>query len=773
MSILGNEVRRVEDPRMLTGHATYVGDVDLPGAAHVTFVRSTMAHARITGIDTAEAAAAPGVLAVVTHADLDGVSPVPNPMMPETMGRPLLADGVVRFVGEPIVAIVAESTYAGADAAELVVVDYDPLEAVVDMVEAITSDVVLFAEHGSNVFFADPDAELTGFDHCEVVATETVSNTRIAACPIEPRVSSAYWDDDGRLVQYLSCQSANVARGTYAAAYGLDPSQVRVIVPDVGGSFGTKSGPFPEDLILGFLAKLVGRPMRWAETRSEGQQAMGHGRGQVQTVTIGGTADGRVTNYQLDIVQDAGAYPAIGSLLPMFTKFMATGNYKIDTVECSSRTVVTNTPSTVAFRGAGRPEATNAIERAMDLFAAEAGLDPAEVRRKNFFQPDDFPITINPMIRYDTGDYEKALDQLLEASDYAALRADQAARRESGDRVQVGLGLGVYVEITAPIGNRAEFAAVRMEPDGRVIARTGSTPYGQGHQTTWAMIVADSLGVPMDRVEVVHGDTDVIPSGETTGGSRSVQLAGSAMVDASEKLIELAKASAADLLEAAVEDITFEVAGGAGEVAGTGAFSVAGTPAVSVGWEEVAAAGPSADATSDDAEPAGEVLLEGVADFVQSDATFPFGAHLAVVEVDLDTGMVELKRLIAVDDAGVIINPLLAEGQRHGGLAQGAAAALFEECLYDSDGNPMTSNFADYAIVSAAELPSFELVTSETPTSLNPLGAKGIGEAGTIGSTPAVQNAVIDAVSHLGVRHIDIPTTPEKVWRIVRDAESS
>jgi len=769
MSILGNEVRRVEDPRMLTGEATYVGDVALPNAVHVTFVRSTMAHARIVDVDVAEAKTAPGVLAVTTFADLQGVVLPPNPMLPDTMARTLLANDVVRFVGEPIVAIVAETAYLAADAAEMVIVDYEPLPAVVDMTEALSSEVVLFAEHGSNVLYDAPLAEPTGFDGCDVVVTETVQNARIAACPIEARVSSAYWDDDGRLVQYLACQGAHPARTTYAAAYGIEPEQVQVLVPDVGGSFGTKSGPFPEDLLLGFLAREVGRPVRWAETRSEGQQAMGHGRGQVQTVTMGGTKDGRITNYQLDIIQDSGAYPAIGCLLPIFTKMMATGVYAIDTVECSSRSVVTNTAPTVAFRGAGRPEATAAIERAVDLFAAELGMDPAEVRRRNLIPADAFPVAITGGITYDSGDYEGALDQLLEAADYKGLRAEQATRRERGDHLLLGLGLSVYVEITAPIGNRAEYAAVRMEADGRVIARTGSTPYGQGHQTTWAMIVADRLGVPFESVEVVHGDTDVVPEGQGTGGSRSVQLAGSAMADASEKLIELARGKAADVLEAAVDDIVFEISE---EV---GSFAVVGSPAVSVGWSEVAAAeasaidGDDSGASVSDADAAGgEVLLEGVADFVQSDATFPFGAHLAVVELDTDTGKAELSRLIAVDDAGVIINPLLAEGQRHGGLAQGAAQALYEESVYDAEGNPLTSNFADYTIISAAEMPSFELLSSETPTPLNPLGAKGIGEAGSIGSTPAVQNAVIDAVAHLGVRHIDMPTTPEKVWRTIQ-----
>lgn len=787
---------------MLTGAASYVADIDLANAAHVTYVRSTMAHARVVDIDVSGALTSEGVLAVVTAANIGEVVAPQNPMIPGTLQRPLLADGVVRFVGEPIVGIVAETPYLAADAAESVIIDYDPLPAVVDLATAAESDVTLFPEHGSNVLYDSPLPDPSGFADCEVVASEVVANTRIAACPIEPRVSAAYWNDDGRLVQYLACQGAHGARTTYAEAYGLEPDQVRVIVPDVGGSFGTKSGPFPEDILLGELSRRIDRPVCWAETRSEGQQAMGHGRGQIQTVTIGGTKEGRITNYQLDIIQDAGAYPAIGALLPIFTKFMATGCYDIETVECSSYSVVTNTAPTVALRGAGRPEATAAIERAVDLFAAEAGLDPVEVRRINFIANDAFPLELSGAITYDSGDYGGALDQLLEASDYAGLRAEQLQRRNNGDRSALGLGLASYVEITAPIGHRAEYGAVELQADGRFRARTGTTPYGQGHQTTWAMIVADRLGVDLDRIDVIHGDTDAVPQGEGTGGSRSVQLAGSAMVDASDKLIELAKARASDLLEAAVEDIVFD-AGDADGRANTGAFSVAGTPAVSVSWDDVAAAPPSesehrvgqtgneaseandgaeasADGTSDNRSDnhSGErsddvLLLEGISDFVQPNATFPFGAHLAVVEVDLDTGKAELVRLIAVDDAGVIINPALAEGQRHGGLAAGAAQALMEESAYDADGNPITSNFADYAVISAMELPSFELLSRETPTPLNPLGAKGIGEAGTIGATPAVQNAVIDALAPLGIRHIDMPTTPEKVWRAVQAAEAN
>ena len=746
MGLLGNRVQRVEDERMVTGAATYVGDLQLDNAAQVVFVRSTMAHATIAGIDTSEALAAPGVLAVFTAADIHNPTlPLSTPLHPDTMLRSLLATDTVRFAGEPIAAVVAASVYKAIDAAELVVVDYEPLDAVVDPRHAEESATLLFPDHGSNLAIDMAPRSEVSFDDCEVVVSAEILNQRLSACPIEPRVSAAWWDDDGRLVQYLACQGAHPARATYAKMHGLDLDQVRVVVPDVGGGFGSKAGPYPEDILLGQFAKQLDRPVMWAESRTENLLAMGHGRGQVQSITLGGTAEGRLTHYQLRILQDAGAYPSSGAGLPFITGMMAQGVYEIAELSHGARSVVTNTTPVVAYRGAGRPEATAAIERGIDLFAAECGLDPAEVRRTNFIAPEDFPRTFNGMITYDTGEYAKVLDKVLEAGGYTALRAEQQRRRAAGERVVLGLGLACYVEITAPMGDRREYGAAELTPEGNFVIRTGSTPYGQGHVTTWAMLAADEFGVGMDRIAVVHGDTDLVPSGEVTGGSRSVQLAGSAVVDASGKLIDAARSVAAELLEAAVDDVVHD--------ADTGGFSVQGTPAVAVDWTQVAEAATTP--------------VAGVSDFQQSDATYPFGTHLAVVEVDLDTGSVDLQRVIAADDAGTIVNPLIAEGQRHGGIAQGAAQALMEECVYDEFGNPLSSNLADFAAISTMELPSFELVDSETPTPLNPIGAKGIGEAATIGATPAVQNAVIDALAHLGVRHIDMPLTAERVWRAI------
>jgi len=756
MSILGNRVLRREDPALLTGSGTFVDNRDLPGAAHVTFVRSPVAHARITGIDTSETEGMPGVLAVVTAADLDGplattTQAPPSPLLNQEMVRPLLATDTVRFVGEPVVAVVTDEAYQGTDAAEAVLVDYDDLPALVDPAASAAEDLLVFPDVGSNTAMLRATRTEADFSGCEVVVTQVVRNQRVAPCPIEPRVAAAQWTADGRLVQYASSQGVHPVRDELAAVYGLERGQVRVVGGDVGGSFGSKSARAPEEVLLGHLARLVGRPVRWLEPRGVDMVNLGHGRGQLQTITMGGSRDGRITAYKLEILQDAGAYPGMGALLPVMTQMMLTGVYDIDNVECRSHSVITTTTPYTAYRGAGRPEAAAAVERAVDLFAAEIGMDPAEVRRRNVLPPFEVAHTTPTRATYDCGAYGAALELALSSAGYEELRRLQAERRQRGDRVQLGIGLSVYVEITA-IGGGDEHGSVELLEDGSVLARTGSSPYGQGHYTSWSMIVADRLGVPMESITVVHGDTDEIAKGGITGGSRSAQLAGSAMLDASIRLEDKARAVAAELLEAAVDDVTLDRV--------EGAFHVAGTPAVSVSWTDVAT-----KVSSDGGDP-----LVGVSEFAAEGATFPFGAHVAVVDVDTETGKVDLTRLIAVDDAGTILNPLVVEGQVHGGLAQGAAQALLEEFRYDELGNPLTANFGDYAIVSAAELPSFERVPMETPTWMNPLGVKGIGESATIGSTPAVQNAVVDALSHLGVRHIDMPCTPERVWQALQEA---
>ncbi|MGY6502535.1 MAG: xanthine dehydrogenase family protein molybdopterin-binding subunit [Acidimicrobiales bacterium] len=755
MSILGNRVLRTEDPKFLTVGGTYVADVDLPaGRAHVVFVRSTMAHAELGSIDLDEAREAPGVVAIVTADDLDiGDMPPSMGLLNAAMGQPLLAKGRVRYVGEPIVAIVAESVAQGIDAAEQVFIDYEPLPTLVDPAEATTDEIVLFPEAGTNVAM---DLEARGLtadlSECEVVVSQKMLNQRVAPVPIEGRVAAAYWNDEGRLVHYASSQGAHPVKEALSARLEIPQEQIQVISPDVGGGFGAKGRVYPEEVLIAWLARHVQRPVLWAETRSENLVGMGHGRAQIQEVEIGGSRDGTITGYRLRVIQDAGAYPSMGAVLPWMTRTMLTGVYELRNAEFSSTSVVTNTTPTAAYRGAGRPEAAAALERAVDLFAAEIGMDPAEVRYKNFLAPDVFPYTTVAGTNYDSGDYAGALDKVLDAAGYQDLRAEQTARRERGDRVQLGIGLSVYVEITGG-GGGGEYGSVELLADGTVLAKTGSSPYGQGHHTAWAMLVADRLGLSIEDVTVVHGDTDIVPSGSVTGGSRSVQIAGSSIHDAAGRLSDLAREKAADLLEAAVDDIVHDTA--------ERRFHVAGTPARSVTWTEVA------EATAADANP-----LVGISDFSQGGATFPFGAHLAVVEVDTETGQVTLVRMVACDDAGTILNPLLADGQVHGGLAQGAAQALLEEVRYDEDGNPLTASLADYAIVTATELPMFERIQMETPTHLNPLGAKGIGESGTIGATPAVHNAVCDAVRHLGVRHIDMPCTPEKVWQAIRTADA-
>ena len=763
-SILGNRVLRKEDPKFLTTGGVYVDDLlDEPllqGAAHVTYVRSTIAHGRILSIDTSAAAEMPGVIAVYTAEDL-GLTPMPSDYNP-MVARGLLAIGKVRFVGEPVAVIVSETRAEGEDAAEQVIVDYDVLPAVVDMEQALTSSTLLYEETGSNVVF---DTTVLGlpensgpsfFEGCEVVSgPHRVLNQRVAPCPLEVRGSAVAWSD-GRLVQWLSTQAAQGAKATIAKVNGLadDADKVLVIAPDVGGGFGAKISCDPEEALLGVIAKKVGRPLRWRETRSESMMVLGHGRAQVQYLTVGGSRDGKISHYQLHVIQDCGSFVEMGAILaPFMTRPMASAVYAIPNIECRTTSVVTNAAVTTAYRGAGRPEATAAAERAMDLFAAEIGMDPAEVRRVNLIPKFDQPHTTVVGQTYDVGDYETALQKALEAAGYADLRAEQARRRASGDVKQLGIGVSTYVEITGGVGS-GEHARIEVTPDGRAVVFTGTSPHGQGHVTAWSMLAHEQTGIPMDQIDVVWGNTDLVPKGDGTMGSRSLQQGGNAVFLCAADLVDKAKQVAARLLEADAADIVLDK--------DQGAFHVAGTPSVAKAWGEIAAA-----AQGDPELPEG---LAHAAYYAVSGATFPFGAHVAVVEVDTETGQVRHLRHVACDDAGTVLNPMLLEGQIHGGVAQGTAQALMEEVRYDSDGNPVTSNLADYAFISAAELPSIEVVHMETPTFINALGAKGIGESGTIGSTPAVQSAVIDAVSHLGVRHIDMPCTPQKVWQALAAA---
>jgi carbon-monoxide dehydrogenase large subunit len=758
-SILGNRVLRKEDPKFLTSGGKYVDDLYdeplLQGALHITYVRSSVAHGRILSIDTADAEGMPGVVAVFTAESL-GLQPVPAPFNP-MVARTLLASDKVRYVGEPLAAIVSETREEGVDAAEAVIVDYDVLEAFVDVEAAMAASTLVYESAGSNVVF-DTTAlgipENTGdafFAGCEVKVSGRFMNQRVAPCPLEVRGAAAAWGADGRLNQWLSTQHAQGAVAPLAAANGVDASMIRVRTPDVGGGFGAKIGAYGEELLLGVIAKKVGRPMKWRETRSESMVALGHGRAQLQYVTIGGTKAGKVTHYQLHAIQDCGGFADMGTILaPFMTRPMSSGVYAIPNIECRTTSVITNTTPTVAYRGAGRPEATAAIERAMDIFAAEIGMDAAEVRRINLIPKFLEPHTTVVGQTYDVGDYETALDKALVAADYTALRAEQAKRRASGDVKQIGIGVSVYVEITGGVGN-GESAKVEVTEDGRAIVYTGTSPHGQGHDTAWSMLVQEQTGIPMDKVELVWGDTDLVPIGTGTMGSRSLQQGGNAVFQVAGILSEKAKAVAARLLEANEADVVLDK--------GRGVFHVAGTPALSKSWADLAAA-----------EKGNGGLLHDEVIGVPG-ATFPFGAHVAVVEVDTETGRVKHLRQVACDDAGKVLNPMLLDGQIHGGVAQGVAQALLEEVLYDADGNPTTSNLADYGFISAAELPSVEVVHMETPTPVNAIGAKGIGESGTIGSTPAIQSAVVDAVAHLGVRHIEMPCTAERVWQAINAAK--
>ncbi|MSO39491.1 MAG: xanthine dehydrogenase family protein molybdopterin-binding subunit [Ilumatobacteraceae bacterium] len=757
-SILGNRVLRKEDPKFLTTGGEYVDDLlnepRLVGGLHVTYARSSAAHARINSIDISEAEAMPGVVAVFTAASLD-LQPVPaafNPMV----ARTLLASDKVRYVGEPIVAIVTKTREQGEDAAEAIIVDYDYLEAFVDLETSMASSTHIYESAGSNVVF-DTTAlgipENTGdayFEGCEVIVKGRFLNQRVAPCPLEVRGAAAVWGDDGRLTQWLSTQHAQGAVAPIAAANGVAETQVHILTPDVGGGFGAKIGAYPEELLLGVIAKKVGRAVKWRETRSESMVALGHGRAQLQYITLGGTKAGKVTHYQLWAIQDSGGFADMGTILaPFMTRPMSSGVYAIPNIECRTTSVVTNTTPVVAYRGAGRPEATAAIERAMDLYAFEIGMDPAEVRRINLIPKFLEPHTTVVGQTYDVGDYETALDKALQVAGYTELRAEQAKRRARGDVKQLGIGVCVYVEITGGVGN-GESAKVEVLDDGRAVVYTGTSPHGQGHDTAWSMLVQEQTGIPMDKIELVWGDTDLVPIGTGTMGSRSLQQGGNAVFAVAGELVNKAKSVAARILEVSEADVVLDK--------DRGAFHVVGTPAVTKTWADLAVAEKSTGGLNHN-----DVINV-------SGATFPFGAHVAVVEVDTETGKVRHIAHTACDDAGKVLNPMLLEGQIHGGVAQGAAQALLEEVMYDADANPITSNLADYGFISAAELPSVTVVHMETPTPINLLGAKGIGESGTIGSTPALQSAVVDAVSHLGVRNIEMPCTAERVWQAIQAA---
>jgi aerobic carbon-monoxide dehydrogenase large subunit len=761
-SILGNAVRRLEDPALLTGAAKYVDDLVEPNMAHVAFVRSTIAHANLVSVDVSGALSMPGVVAVYDAGgdDLGLPSLQQFPAMPETLNRPVFAKDKVRFVGDIVAAVVAETRAQAVDAAERVVVEYDPLPSITNPLDALLPNApLLFAEHGSNVCFGSAFPEEGDADPllgAEVVAEVTMVSQRLAGVPIETNGILAVPGEPG-LSCWISHQAPHALHDAYAPMLGLEPAQLRIVCPWVGGGFGPKAGPYVEHLATAAAALKLGRPVKWIATRSEDMVSLVQGRDFVMNAKLGVNADGKIVGLDASVVASAGAYPGLGAILPTLTQMMSVGVYEIPNVRFKATGVLTNNTTIGAYRGAGRPEATQLIERVIDVAADKIGMDPAEIRRANFIPPDKFPLTTPTGANYDSGEYENALDAVLQASGYSELRAEQTKRRASHDIKQLGIGVSTYVEVTAPVGLHVEFGAVEIHDDGSASVFAGTSAHGQGHHTAFAMLASDVLGIPMDKITLVNSDTDRVPRGAGTMGSRSLQTAGSAIHVASNEVLDRARQITSHLLEASADDI----------VVGDGGLHVAGVPATVVSWGELALASRDPSRLPDGVEPA---PLRHELDFDGTDSTYPFGAHVSVVEVDTETGQVSMVRHVAVDDCGRILNPLLVGGQQHGGIAQGAAQALYEWMQYDDDGNPLTTTLVDYSIPSAAELCTFEVSNTQTDSPRNPLGAKGIGESGTIGSTPAIHNAVVDALSYLGITHIDMPCTAERVWRAIQAA---
>jgi carbon-monoxide dehydrogenase large subunit len=654
--------------------------------------------------------------------------------------------------------VVAESPQAAADAADLVWADIEPLPAVSSIGGATAEGApVIWPEIGSNVVHTDAGTGSSDpFGEADVVVAGDFRNQRVAPIPLEGNSALAIPRDDGRLEVWVGTQNVFSHRHTIARALDVERAKVRGRVPDMGGGFGAKFYSYPEQILTAVIATELGKPVKWIERRGENLVGMVHGRAMTQHVEIGAKRDGTIVGLRVAVDQEVGAYPSFGAVLPTFTRLMASGPYRIPKVDFSYRAVATNTTTVHAYRGAGRPEATAFLERILDMLARHLDVDPVELRRRNFFAPEDFPLETVTGARYDSGDYEKAMNEALRIAGYDELRAEQARRRSSGARRQLGIGLSSYVEVTAPDGSH-EWGAADVHEDGTVTVRVGTSAHGQGHETAFAQIAGGIFNVPYTDVRVVFGDTDVIPLGEGTGGSRSLQLGGSAVQKVSVEVVDKAREIVAFLEEAAVGDVVvFE----------NGTVGVAGVPDTAIGWGDLAAIASDRGRLPEGMEPG--LGAEGV--FDQGGSTYPFGTHISVVEVDIETGDVELSRHVAVDDAGNILNRWLLDGQVHGGIAQGVGQALFEEMRYDEDANPLTANLVSYILPMAPNLPSFEVAHTETPTPMNPLGVKGIGEAATIGSTVAVQNAVVDALSHLGVRHIDMPLTPARVWAAISAA---
>jgi len=777
--LFGASIKRREDPRLITGKATYTDDLQLPGMAYAQIVRSPHAHARITRLDVEAARRYPGVVAVYTGRDLQGVlNPIPTAwLIPnsdlKTPPHPALAVDTVRYVGDGVAVVVAEDRYTARDAAGLIEVDYEPLPAVVDQVKAVEqSDAPqLHAEAPRNVAFTwvlasgDADKAFQEAERDGVIVSQGFINQRLIPNAMEPRsVVARYNSGSGELTVWYTTQNPHIARLLMSVVTGIPEQKVRIIAPEVGGGFGSKIPFYPDEAIVAFCARHTGRPVKWTEDRRENYLTTIHGRDHVTDLDVAARKDGTITAVRGKTWANLGAYlstaaPGIPTILH---GLMLTGCYTIPNVSYKVVGVFTNTAPVDAYRGAGRPEATYLIERMMDCLAARLGLDPADVRRRNFIPPDRFPYTTATGLTYDSGNYEPALDKALEAIEYSRIREDQKKGPKNGR--YLGVGLSTYTEIcgmgpSAVVGSTGfqgglwESAVVRLHPTGKATVFTGTSPHGQGEETTFAQIVADELGLPIDDIDVVHGDTGAGPMGWGTYGSRTTVVGGGAIALAARRVREKAAKIAAHLLEAAEGDLVFD----------QGRFFVRGSPDRAKTIQEATLQAYLAWNLPPGVEPS----MEASAFYDPSNFTFPFGTHVAVVKVNAETGEIEFRRYVAVDDCGKVINPLIVDGQVHGGIVQGVAQALWEGAVYNTEGQLLTGSMADYAVPKAHMFPTFRTDRTETPSPHNPLGVKGVGETGTIASTPAVVNAVIDALRPFGIMHLDMPLTPERVWTAI------
>ena len=774
--LVGQRVKRREDPRLIQGRATYVDDITIARMQHLAFKRSDVAHARIRGIDTRAAEAMEGVEAVFTGAQVaEFLAPMPiGTPFPSPVHRAVAVD-VVRYVGEPVAVVVASDRYVARDAADAIAIDYEVLPAVVDPELAMTgTPTIIHPDFPNNVALplvpsgtgvsangktVDDAAVDNAFAQADVVISQRMKNHRIVPNTMEPRGVVAHYEPGKQsMTIWSSTQAPHLMRTLIAAMMGLGQDQVRAIAPEVGGGFGAKINIYGEEYVAAALSKRLGIPVKWVEDRSESFVAMIHGRDIIAYVELAATRDGRVLGLRMRLIADIGAYNMLlTAAIPTLTMTMASATYDIPAVRTTLTEVFTNKTPTDAYRGAGRPEATYFVERAMDMLALELKLDPADVRRKNFIQPGKFPFTTQTGAVYDSGNYEAALDRALEASNWKQLTAERDAAREQGRLV--GLGLSMYVEVcglgpsSAMATGGWEHAQVTVERDGRISATTGVSPHGQGNETTFAQMLADQFGVPIEHISIHHGDTAIVKQGIGTFGSRSQAVGGTALHLAGAKVkVKMAK-FAAELLEAHEDDLVFE----------SGTIGVRGAPAAAKKFADVAAFAYVPVPLPEGLEPG----LSEEAFFEPTNMTYPFGCHIAMLEIDRDTGEPTLLKFVAVDDAGNLINPLIVDGQIHGGLAQGIGQALIEEAVYDASGQLLTGSFLDYALPRASDFPRFELHNTVTPTPVNPFGAKGVGEAGTLGSTPAIVSAAVDALSEFGVRHVDMMLRPEKLWRII------